>query len=393
MASYISSNDNRFYVALEPTYGQVPTPVAQNRFPAVKLTTRQKTEHVTRKDKTGTRTFQGLPGGLRRSTSFGLTTYMTSWDFKTGSQPAYGPLFQACLGGAAVIWTGGTVLTMPTSRRIQFTTSHGLAPGQALSANGEIRFVLSVIDSQTVQLTAPFNTVLNPGDQVTGTATYQPATELPSVTIFDYWTPATAVQRLLLGAAVNEMKVKVNGDFHEFEFSGNAADLVDSASVGNTEGPWPVFPGEPGLTTLDYSLIPGHLGEVWVTTGGTTSQFFTVTKAQLTFNNDLQLRDHEFGAAIARGITPGIRNVSLELSLFQQDDDNTAGLYAAARSRNPVSVMVQLGQKAGEMFGIYLKEVVLEVPEFDDSEKRNQWQFVNCRAQGSIDDEISIAFG
>ena len=27
--------------------------------------------------------------------------------------------------------------------------------------------------------------------------TYQPSTELPSVSIFDYWSPATAIQRLL----------------------------------------------------------------------------------------------------------------------------------------------------------------------------------------------------
>jgi len=55
--------------------------------------------------------------------------------------------------------------------------------------------------------------------------------------------------------------------------------------------------------------------------------------------------------------------------------------------------MLQLGQQAGQLTGIYLKSVMLETPEFDDSEVRQQWTFKSCRAQGIADDEISIAFG
>ena len=32
------------------------------------------------------------------------------------------------------------------------------------------------------------------------------------------------------------------------------------------------------------------------------------------------------------------------------------------------------------------------VPEFDDSDNRQQWRFRASRAQGTIDDEISVAF-
>jgi hypothetical protein len=40
-----------------------------------------------------------------------------------------------------------------------------------------------------------------------------------------------------------------------------------------------------------------------------------------------------------------------------------------------------------------MKSVIPQVPEFDDSEQRQQWQFQACRAQGSVDDEIFVAFG
>jgi hypothetical protein len=55
--------------------------------------------------------------------------------------------------------------------------------------------------------------------------------------------------------------------------------------------------------------------------------------------------------------------------------------------------MLQLGQQQGQLFGMYMKSVQLETPEFDDSETRLRWKFSACRAQGSADDEIMIAFG
>ena len=66
MSSYISSNANRFYAALESSYGQVGTISATNRIPAVKLGITQQLETAQRRDKTGSRTFAGVPPGGRR---------------------------------------------------------------------------------------------------------------------------------------------------------------------------------------------------------------------------------------------------------------------------------------------------------------------------------------
>ena len=54
--------------------------------------------------------------------------------------------------------------------------------------------------------------------------------------------------------------------------------------------------------------------------------------------------------------------------------------------------MLQLGQSTGQLLGIYLKSVVPELPEFDDSENRLQWRFNKSQAQGTTDDEIAVAF-
>ena len=103
--------------------------------------------------------------------------------------------------------------------------------------------------------------------------------ELPSVTVFDYWSPSSAVQRLLSGAAVDQMQVQVNGDFHEIWFSGVARDLVDNSGSLSGLDLLTAFPEEPALDAFDYSIVPGNLGQAWL--GTAASQFFTITTASL----------------------------------------------------------------------------------------------------------------
>ena len=105
--AYISSNANRWYCARESAYGQVPAINAVNRIPAVKLTAQQQREKSQRKDKTGSRTWQGMPAGMRQQTTFDLTSYMRDWPDPT-TLPSHGPLFEAAMGAAGVLWAGGT---------------------------------------------------------------------------------------------------------------------------------------------------------------------------------------------------------------------------------------------------------------------------------------------
>jgi hypothetical protein len=390
MPSYISSSENRFYTATEISYGQVPAITSENRFPAVKLTARQTVDRLQRRDKTGSRTFAGLPVGIRKQTQFSLKTYLTSWANASG-EPGYGPLFRATLGGGPRLFAGGTLGAGSETRSVTFVSSHGLAPGDALVSGNEIRFVSSIMDAQTVLLNAPFTTAPAAGAVVGATATYSPATDLPSVSVFDYWSPGTAVQRILAGAAIEEMRVTINGDFHEFEFSGLAADVIDSGSFNQGQGGLGTFPGEPAMGSFDYSVVPGHLGQAWL--GAIEEQVYTITSAELVVNNGIDLRNREFGCETPRGVAGGMRNVSMNFSLYEKDDDVTRALYQAARSRSPISIMFQLGQQQGQLFGLYLRSVIPEVPEFDDSDNRLQWKFTSCRAQGSVDDEIYVAFG
>jgi hypothetical protein len=390
MASYTSSNSNRFYAELESSYGQTPAITAQNRFPAVKLTAKNQLEKADRRDKTGSRTFVGIPAGLRRTTSFDVTTYMTSWGGQS-SGPSYGPLFQASMGASPAMYAGGTAAAGSSGTSLVFAAPHGLVAGQGVSCNGEIRFVTAIVSATAVQVNAPFSSGPAAGTEIAPSISYIPATALPSASIFDYWDPSTALQRILCGAAVNRMTLTVNGDFHQFEFEGMAQDLIDSSSFAAGMGQLSSFPAEPVIGSFDYSIVPGNMGEAWL--GSTPGQFYTITSGTFQLDNGLDLRSKEFGTNLPQAIAPGPRSVTAAFSLYELDDAATQGLYQAARQQSPVSVMFQLGQQTGQVVGVYMMSVVPVVPEFDDSDNRLQWKFQGSKAQGTADNEIVVAFG
>ena len=342
-----------------------------------------------RKDKTGTRTWAGLPQGMRTQTSFDLKTYMRDWADQT-TLPPHGPLFQAAMGAAGNLWAGGTPASGTTSS-IVFGAPHGLIPGQAIVSGGEIRFVAAVADPTTIVLNAPLSVAPVPGVPIGPTATYSLTSALPSVSLFDYWDPSTAVQRVITGAAIDQATIKLNGDFHEFEFKGSAQDVVDSASFTAGQGFATTFPPEPTVSAYTYSPVPGNLGEVWL--GVIPNQFLTLSSASVQIKNNIDMRAKEFGSSLPQGIAPGQREVSMSFELFSGDDSATLSLYQAARQRSPMEVMFQLGQAGGQLLGIYLPSAVPVVPEFDDSQNLLQWKFEDSRAQGTMDNEIVIAFG
>ncbi len=388
--SYISSNANRWYCARENGFGQVGAITAANRIPAVAMKAQNQRDKSQRKDKTGTRTWAGLPAGMRRHTTFDATSYMRNWADPT-VLPPHGPLVEAAMGGQGTLWAGGTAGTDCSTTAINFLAPHGLNPGQAIVSEGELRFVSAVLSTQTVIVNAPFSAAPAAGVPLGATATYGLGKDLPSVSLYDYWDPSDAVQRLLPGIAVDRMTVSMNGDFHQLQFQGVAQDVLDSASFVSGQGGLTAFPAEPTPSPVDYSLVPGNLGQVWM--GVIPNRMFTVTQASVELRNNLALREREYGTSLPLAIAPGGREVTMQMDFYSQSDSATAELYQAAREQSPVGVMFQLGQNAGQLMGVYLKSLIPDVPEFDDSDTRLQWKFRDSRAQGTVEDEMVVAFG
>jgi hypothetical protein len=340
-----------------------------------------------RRDKTGTRSYAGAPPGCRRETSYTLKTYLTSW-LNATSSPGYGPLFEAALGGSPEFWAGGTVASA-SGTSVTFTADHALAPGQAVAIGGEIRFVTNIPTPVSVEVNAPFNAVQS-GAEAMPTMTLRAAKSLPTASLFDYWSPSVAVQRIVTGAAVDDFRIHVNGDYHEFEFRGPANDVIDGASFTPADTGLESFPEEPLVQGFDTAIVPGHLGQVWM--GIVPERMYTLTSADVRLMNEIETRNREFGIDGVRAVVPGQRKVLVDFDMYAGDDETSTSLYAAARQRSPMQVMFQLGENPQQLFGVFLKSVVPELPEYDDSEQRLSWKFRECRAQGSGEDEIIVAF-
>jgi len=387
MPNYILSNANRFYAAAESAYGK-PAPIGPgNRFQALRLHCHQRVQPSRRRDKTGARTHLGGANSARRMSHFELSTYLTSWDQTTA--PAYGPLLQAAMGEAAGL-VSGLIVAAVNGTQIRTQAPHTLSGGSAIASGGEIRFVTSVGDLSTVNLNVPFSVAPAAGSTLATTFGYRLAAQLPSVSIYDYWDPANAVSRMITGAAVDKLRIVVKGDTHDLHFSGPAGDVLDSCSAVFGVSGIGTFPPEPALSAFDYSIVPGQLGQVWL--GSPLAQVFTLTSAEAEIKNNLLLRDREFGSAYPRAAVPGAREVKAHFTLFAQDDAATRNLYAAAKSRTPISAMLQLGQQAGQIMAVYLPVVVPEMPLFEESQPGQLWEFANNVAQGVSDDEAFIAF-
>jgi hypothetical protein len=380
MANYILSNNNRYYAALESNYGVVPAIAASNRVPGVRLAIATQKLTVKRRDKTGTRTFLGIPGAPRKVTGYEFETDLMAQDSGT-LPPAAGQMVQAALGGAPQQTTAQPATVGNGGLQVDFPAPHGLSEGYAINVNGELRFVESVPSATSVMVCAPF-TATSGATVVFPAVAYSPAKVLPSVSLFDYWDPSTTVQRVLRGAGVDEMDVQVDGTEHRMVFRGPAAEQAGALTA---------FPLEPDVQAETWAPVPGQLGQIWL--GNSETQVLTLTKAQIRLKNNLQTRSFEFGSNYPLALSAGDREVDVQFEVYSTDQSVFAELYQAAQTETPIPLTIQLGDQPGAMAGIHIKTFVPQIPQFDDSETRLIWSFASSRAQGTGDDEIYFAFG
>lgn len=388
--AYIVSNLNRFYAALESAYGKAPAVTPGDAFRALRLDVELVQQYLERRDKSGSRSFLGVVAGGRRQGRFETEAYVMAGG-APGIAPDLAAFYQAACGGTPRTFTGGTAGAGCTTTTINFNAAHGLVAGQGIVSGGELRFVTTVSTTTSVVVSPAFTAAPTSGASIIGTVTYPLGASLPSLAIFDYWDPVSAQQRILNGAAVEQMELEIAGDFHTVTFTGEGQDVIDSITFASGQGGLSAFPAEPSTRTYNGEPIAGHLGQLWL--GAPASRFNTLVRGKLALENGLELRKNEVGSAIPLGIAPGDRRVSFEFELFETDDGATRGLYTAARNRTPVEAFLQLGSTSGHIFGAFMKSLVPQPPKNDARENLLKWSFSGSRAGGSLDDELFIAFG
>ncbi len=388
MSCYISTRNCRYYAATEAEYGQVAPVAAADRFSGLWLQVRQRWDEPRRRDKTGTRTHQGIAGRLRKHTAFEMSVYLYARE--SGEMPPRcGALIQAAMGAAPRVSPSGLVASQIQGTTVAFGSAHGLQPGDGLSIGNDVRIVTACPDAQTVWLSAP---LAQAGTATTGGAvTYGLAVRPPSVSLYEYWSPETAVQRILNGAVVDELEIELNGDFHEMTFRGAAAGMIDNKTFESGQGGLASFPPEPAVEPVAEMPVPGHLGRAWV--GAAAWPLETVAAARIRIRNHTELRWRDFGLMEPKCAVPGDREVRVDLEIYSTSAESCEEIYASANRREPIPLMVQMGESPGAMCGIYIANLVPAPPEFLDGEERLRWRLRGSVAQGLRDDEVQIVFG
>ena len=80
--------------------------------------------------------------------------------------------------------------------------------------------------------------------------------------------------------------------------------MIDNISFAAGQGQLTEFPEEPETEGFDYSIVPGHMGQVWL--GVSPERFYTLTSAELSLDNGIDVRAREFGSSNIRCVTAGV---------------------------------------------------------------------------------------
>ena len=382
---YIATLSNRIFIKSEADHPEANNMEAAELAPVTSFAVNSNRKRIFRRDKTGFRSEAPATGQQRELIEFHLDGYGTGWS-GGASKPAIAPILESGLCQSATLGTTYAVQAS-TGTSITLQSDAALTIGTGLAFGSEIRFVESILGPRDFTLNAAFTVQLGAGASLDGCANLSPGDIPNTMSILDSWAPNQAVQRYLTGAIANELSISINNDFLEIGAKGFARNLYDSVSgIGGSDFQFPTAPTAPNLMSAPIS---GHLGQAIL--GVSAARLCTMTQATIHIANNIEPRTDEFGCFSTKGFVLGRRKVTLDLTIFERNDELSQALYTKAVNNEPVSVMLQIGNQPGSMFAIYMPTVLFPIPSFSDAQPRLLWQFRSAIAMGLQNDEIFIA--
>lgn len=318
MATVFTRNQ-RAYPVLETTFGTAVTPTGSNCCLITSFNTQASQGEIQRPDKTGSLgELTGIPG--RRSASWSASL-STAGSGAAGTPPDSDKFLQLIFGAAP----------------------------------------------QTVASTS---------------VTYNLSDANPSASIWNYNQPSTACQYVAIGAIATASKFQIGGDVPMLDISGPALWVYDSAQQadGTTDsiakgGIAGALPAEPSPTT--NGKPPAGFSGVITLDGNTYTSLRTAT-INLNVARDLPL--DVFNSYYGGNPVPGIRTITCDFNLYDDDGSNLQSLRQKGFNKSLVQLVFQWGTVAGNIWTLTLKNVMLPVPTIDYGSARRALSFAGCRA-------------
>ena len=359
---------------------------------------------IQRADKTGSRS-QTVGSAGRSSATWNLSASLVTAG-TAGVVPDLDPLFKAVFGQAATIGSGSVNIGSSTNATpiVVTATSHGLATGASVTIAGHLvntdangQWIVEVVNANSFKL---LGSVGNGIGAATGTvnkanAVYNFSDTLLSFALWSFRTPSTVMQRCAMGCVPTELSIEFGDDVATVSSSGEAIYILDSkgyATEGTVQkGGLTSFPTEPGSPVTNGGLIPGFKG-LAVVNG---NKMATIRSGTVRIGSGAELVKDTFGEDLPDAIIGDERTVQVGFSLYETDDDSVVELIDNANKGNPLDIILQMGTVAGSTVIVYLKNVILESPESDDSDTRYSLNVPDSRAYATgltSLDEVAIHF-
>lgn len=214
----------------------------------------------------------------------------------------------------------------------------------------------------------------------------------PSLSIFNARDPATLTQQIALGSVVKTMKIPLGQDNASLEFSGPARWVLDSTAFATSDtigkGGLTAFPVRPPSPVYNGNMALGFLGTV--TIDGQAYGTFRSGNINCDFGRELPQDVYNS----YYGNLPGqdVRNITVDWTMYDDDSANLIALKIKAMAKTPVNLVFVIGTTAGNIWTWTVKQVVLDVPKYDDS-ARNYAVKMSGKAHPTADsakDELGL---
>jgi hypothetical protein len=317
MADVLSRNQ-RGYVQVESTYGTIPnssgaaTVGNSNAFRFTRLNMNPSVAQIVRPDKTGSLS-QTVAAAGRRSGSGSMACSLAG-SGTAGTAPDIGAFLQALFGKAPAV-SGGTSVTY---------------------AMDDNQYGLSV---------------------------------------FDFWTPSTALQQIAFGTIVRRGRFSAGQDVASVEFDLQSRWVIDSAQFASAataaKGGLTAFPSEPGSPTTNGNMAIGFTGANTID----GSSYAELRSFEIDINANRELPNDVFNSYYPGSPGGDIREVGVSWSIYDTDASALNTLKGKAISQTPVAVVFQIGTVPGNIWTFTMNNVVLNSPATDDGQRRKVVNF------------------
>jgi len=322
MSNVVLSRLERSYMALESSFGVVPSFGNTNNVRFIKQDLRNMIETLIRRDKTGTRTQTvGIRGKSHATWNWNGSLAPSG---TAGTAPDFEPLMQ-CIFGQAPTVSGGT---------------------------------------------RTYNFVDLP---------------ILTMSLASYRRPSTVNQRIAAGCVVNEVTFQIGENIAEFTASGEARFLIESDYFADADteeaGGLVSFPTEPSAPTTNGGIIAGFTGSA--TVAGYSAGAIQLRKATIKVAPGNETIKDQFGFYLPTVTAGNWRVVTVTADLYENDDASQQALRVAAITKAPINMTFVLGTVAGSIVTFELTNVQLGTDFTDDSGLLFAMQIPESRAFGT----------